>query len=163
MARGTLLRVVAYVGVLLLAGLLVGALILNWALGSFFGSAPNSHPELQAAIVAAAEQAGEGGTVALAQVYSASWDTVWVWDGYGADTNHEVFPHADFGSGAHGQDYVVAFALTGELVGWVRFNVNDPIVYFDLPTGSIHATRDTAMFHVRSDRDYPAAYVLALR
>ena len=146
--------------VLLLVGVVVAGLLMSTALSSFFGSAPNRRPEIQADLVRAADRAGEGGTVKLAEVVPGSWDTAYVWDGYSADIDHAAFPGVDFGSGAYGHDYVLAFAANGKLVSWVRFNVNDPLVYFDPPQGGIRTSRDEAVFTVFKDGYYPAGYLL---
>lgn len=162
MTSGTLKRIAGFIGVLVLLFLLAGLLILNALGSSISGSAPHNRPELQGALVNAAERAGNGGSVALDDVLSSDWDQVWVWDGYSADRDHTVFPHVDFGLGGYGTDYVIAFAKAGELVAWVRFNINDPIVYFDPGDGAITARRDEACFLVTSDADHPAGYVLVL-
>ena len=133
---------------------------MSTALSSFLGSAPNITPAIEADLVRAADRAGEGGTVKLAEAVPGSWDTAYVWDGYSADIDHAVFPGVDFGSGAYGQDYVLAFAADGKLVSWVRFNVNDPLIYFDPPADGIHASRDDAAFAVVKDTNYPAGYLL---
>lgn len=151
-----------YAAVLLLIGVVAAGVLSMTALTSFFGSAPNAEPALQANFVRAVDRAGDGGKVALADVVPGTWDTAYVWDGYSADTDHAVFPGVDFGLGAHGQDYVVAFATGGNLVSWVRFNVNDPLVYFDLPTGGVNVLRDSALFTVVKDGNYPAGYLLRL-
>lgn len=160
MTRRGLGLTLGFFGVLLVVGVVVGGVLMSTALSSFFGSAPNSRPEIQADLVRAADQAGEGGTVKLAEVAPGSWDTAYVWDGYSADVDHAVFPGVDFGTGAYGQDYVLAFAANGKLVSWVRFNVNDPLVYFDPPADGIHAPRDSAIFTVVKDANYPAGYLL---
>lgn len=134
-------------------GVVVADVLISTALSPIFGSAPNSRPDIQANLVQAAARAGEGGTVKLADVVLGTWDTAYVWDGYSADIDHAVFPGVDFGSGAYGYDYVLAFAANGKLVSWVRFNVNNPLVYFDLPSSAeIRASRDSAVFEVRKGR-----------
>jgi hypothetical protein len=117
---------------------------------------PNEHAELQGALVTAASRAGDSGTVSLSDVYPADWDQVWIWDGYTADREHRVFPEIDFGPGGYGQDYVVAFGLSGKLVAWVRFNINEPIVYFDPPGEGFNLTRANARLRVIRDPNYPA-------
>lgn len=134
----------------------VGALLVGDSLlGPIFGSAPNRHAELQAELLAEANRVGDGGTVAMTDVYKANWDHVWIWDGYTADRQHKVFPGVDFGDGGYGVDYVVAFGLDGKLVAWDRFNVNDPIVYFDPPGEGLSAARADARFRVTHDANYP--------
>ena len=162
MTRRGLALTLGYIGVLLLVGLLVVGVWLSTVFSSFFGSAPNAQPAIQADLVRAAERAGEGGTVALADVVPGTWDTAYVWDGYSADTDHAVFPSVDFGSGAYGTDFVLAFANDGKLVSWVRFNVNDPLVYFDLPTGEVKALRNNAIFTVVKDGNAPGGDTLRL-
>jgi hypothetical protein len=63
----------------------------------FFGDAPNRRSEIQANLVQAAQQAGEGGGVKFADIVPDRWDTVYVWDGYSADPGNIVFPGINFG------------------------------------------------------------------
>ena len=160
MTRRGLGLTLGFLGVLLLVGVVVAGLLMSTALSSFFGSASNSRPEIQADLVRAADRAGDGGTVKLAEVVPGSWDTSYVWGGYSADMDHAAFPGVDFGSGAYGQDYVLAFAANGKLVSWDRFNVNDPLVYFDPPADGIRTSRNDAVFTVIKDVNYPAGYLL---
>ena len=147
----------------MIAALLVGAwFALDSAMAPIFGSAPNKNPEIQAALVHAAENAGVGGTVSLADVEPGPWDTVYIWDGYTADREHVVFPKVDFGDGGYGTDYVIAFSSAGDLVAWVRFNINDPLVYFDPPGAGIRASRDAAVFAVTRHPDFPDTKFLLL-
>jgi hypothetical protein len=57
---------------------------------------------------------------------------------------------------------VLAFSDHGTVVAWVRYNVNEPAVAFDLPLGGIKATREAAVFRVVKDPAYPADYALVL-
>jgi hypothetical protein len=142
------------------AAVVVGLFVLDSRLAPIFGSAPNEHAELQAALLAEANRVGDGGTVTMSDVYKGDWDRVWIWDGYAADRQHNVFPGVDFGDGGYGVDYVVAFGLDGKLVRWVRFNVNDPIVYFDPPDEGQSAGRADARFRVTHDANYPGPLLI---
>lgn len=154
------------VGIALAAGLLIlgiGAIgLAALDLSPFAGSAPNNKPEIQTKLVDGANRAGDGGTVKLADVVAGNWDTAYVWEGYGADRDHSVFPGVDFGSGAQGIDDVLAFSNQGKLEAWFRLDIHEPFIYFDLPAGGIRATRDLAVFTVTRDPNYPSGYVLRL-
>jgi hypothetical protein len=160
MTRDGLRLTLAFVGVLLLAGGVVAVLLVSSTLSAFQGDAPNRQPGIQADLVRAAHEAGDGGKVNLADVVPGQWDTAYVWDGYSADVDHSVFPGVDFGIGAHGQDCVVAFASEGRLVSWVRFNVNEPLVHFEPPADGFRVLRDSAAFEVKRDGDDPAGFLL---
>jgi hypothetical protein len=151
---------------LIIAGLAiavaVGLFAVDALLAPTFGSAPNEHPEIQANLFAAASQAGVGGTVSFADLVPGAWDTVYVWDGYTADREHLVFPGLDFGDGGYGTDYVIAFAKAGDLVAWVRFNINDPHVFFDPAGTGIRASRGDAVFAVTLHPDFPTTQYLLL-
>ena len=152
--------VVVMGGALVLA--VAALMFVSGVLSPFFGDAPNRRSEIQANLVQAAQQAGEGGTVKFADIVPAAWDTVYIWDGYSADPGHVVFPGVDFGTGGYGSDDVVAFSDQGKLVAWVRYNVNQPAVVFEMPSGGIKATREAAVFKVVKDPAYPADYALIL-
>ncbi|HEV2006480.1 MAG TPA: hypothetical protein VGQ85_07690 [Candidatus Limnocylindrales bacterium] len=152
---------VASVIVLLLAGFGIAALAMT-DLSPFYGSAPNEQPGIQANLVDAANRAGEGGSVKFADIVPGGWDTAYVWEGYGADRDHTAFPGVDFGRGAQGDDDVLAFANHGTLEAWVRLDINQSFIYFDLPAGGVKASRDVSVFTVTRDPSYAAGYVLRL-
>jgi hypothetical protein len=142
------------------AFLLVALSVVDSLLAPTFGSAPNEHPELQAALVTEANRVGFGGTVTLSDVYNGDWDRAWIWDGYTADREHKVFPGVDFGDGGYGSDYVVAFGLDGKLVAWVRFNINEPHVFFDPPASGLVLSRKNAKLLVSEHPTLPGWYLL---
>jgi hypothetical protein len=151
-------------GAIVAGVLVVGLLVLNSMLAPIFGSAPNEHSELQATLFQAAQKAGVGGTVSLADVEPADWDLIYIWDGYTADREHVIFPGVDFGNGGYGSDYVIAFANAGHLIAWVRFKVNDPHVFFDPPGSGIRASRNAAVFAVTLHPDFPTTqYLLVIQ
>ena len=55
---------------------------------------------------------------------------------------------------------MLAFAANGKLVSWVRFNINDQLVSFDLPADGIRTSRDGAVFTVIKVPNNPASYLL---
>lgn len=121
---------------------------------------PNQQSHIQRDLVDAASHAGVGGTVDMATVVPVAWDTVYIWDGYTADRKHEVFPSVDFGNGSFGSDYVVAFADHGTLAAWVRFNVDDPHVFFDPPGEGLKLARQDAKFVVSEHPRLPGWFLL---
>ncbi len=141
----------AAVAALALAGALLAVLTFGPVLAMLYDSTPHSQAEIQTGIVRAAGQAGPGGTVRLADIVTATWDTAYVWDGRTAAVKGpQVFGGAaKFGDGSSNQAFVVAFADHGRLVSWVRFDTGQPMVWFDLgSSGSLQASRQAATFAV---------------